>query len=607
MADHGPGATEASNLPEWNLTDLYCGHDDPAIAQDLQKMLEMARAFEATWRDKVAGEDPIAPEDLAKAIEQFEQIAELMGKVASFATLLHAADTSRHEHGALLGLVQDRLTQVRQHLLFFELELMDLPDDTAESLLASSALERWRGWIRKVRRFCPHRLSEPEERLVDVLANTGQRAWKRLFDETIASMQFRVKLDGQVQTLTESQALSLLYEPDRNIRRAAARAITETLRSHARHLAYILNTLLWDHEIEDRLRRFEDPMDSRNLENEVDRQTVEALLQACEQNYATVQRYYELKRRLLDLDELKDYDRYAPVADEAVKVDFEQCRQFVLESFGGFDERFKVIARQFFERGWIDAAPRPGKVGGAFCAATTAALHPYVLCNYTGRLRDVLTVAHELGHGVHQYLSRRVGYLQMRAPLILAETASVFGEMLTFEKLLESQADPTVRLALLCGKIEDIFATVFRQVVLTRFEQQVHNLRRKQGEISVEQICQIWLDANRPMHGTSVVLTDDYGWWWAYISHFFHVPFYCYAYAFGELLVLALYNMYRTQGQQFVPQYMEMLCKGGSQSPAEILQPLGVDITDGAFWQQGLAEIARLVDQAEQMAAEAGK
>jgi len=593
-------------LPKWDLSDLYKGPNDPAIQEDLAAALQRAEQFEQKWRGRINAPAGITPGEFAAAIGEYEAIAETLGKAASYAMLLHAADASRHEHGALLQSVQDRCTQARLHLLFFELEWMEVPDEVAGRLLASPPLLRWRHWLQKVRRFRHHRLSEPEERLIDQLANTGSRAWKRFFDDTTAALQFRVRLDGRMQTLTESQALSLLHEPDRAVRRTAASAITRTLKSHAAQLAYILNTLVYDHEIEDRLRRFDDPMDHRNLDNEIDRPTVEALLSACEENYNIVERYYRLKERLLGVRKLKDYDRYAAVLRDASEVPFDRCRQIVIESFGGFSEQCGRIAQEFFDRGWIDAELRPGKAGGAFSAAAVPSVHPYILCNYTGRLRDVLTVAHELGHGVHQYLARQVGYLQMSPPLTVSETASVFGEMLTFERLLAEQQDDRAKLGLLCGKIEDIFATVFRQVVLTRFEQKLHEARRKEGELPPERINQLWMEANRPMHGKAVTLTAGYAWWWAYIDHFVHAPFYCYAYAFGELLVLALYNLYRQQGEAFVPGYLELLSKGGSVSPAELLGPIGVDISQPDFWQRGLDQIADLVAQAEDLAGKVG-
>lgn len=597
MSEH----TQA-NAPEWNLADLYKGHDDPAIKQDLATAQQQSQAFEKKWRGHVNKPTGPAPADLATAIDEFTAIAEVLGKVGSYAGLLHAADSSKHEHGALLQYVQEQAVQARQYLMFFELEWMDLPDDVADRLANSPELTRYRHWLIQQRKFRHHKLSEPEERLIDLLANTGSRAWKRLFDDTTAAMEFKVRQGGKTQTMNESQALALLYEPDRAVRKNAASAVTKTLQAHGRQMTYMFNTLVYDHEVEDRLRKFADPMDQRNLENEIDGATVEALMSACEQNFSIVQRYYKLKGKLLGIGQLKDYDRYAPVIGDMPGIDWDRCRQMVLESFGEFSDQLRQIAREFFDKQWIDAVVRPGKAGGAFSAGTVPSAHPYILLNFTGKLRDVLTMAHEMGHGVHQCLSRKVGYLEMHPPLTVAETASVFGEMLTFERLLAQQSDNRIKLALLCSKIEDIFATVFRQVTLTRFEQKLHAARRAEGELPADRIGDLWMEANKPMHGKAVDLTKNYRYWWSYIGHFVHVPFYCYAYSFGELLVLALYNLYRRQGQTFVAGYIELLSKGGSVTPAELLAPLGVDITQPGFWQNGLDQIGQYVTQAEELA-----
>jgi oligoendopeptidase F len=533
--------TQQPNAPEWDLSDLYKGHDDPAIKQDLATAQQRAQEFAEKYRGQISKEGGPAPAEFAAAIGEFAALAESLGKIGSYAGLLHAADSSKHEHGALLQYVQDQAVQARQHLMFFELDWMDLPDDVADRLVEAPELAPYRHWLKQQRKFRHHKLSEPEERLVDMLANTGSRAWQRLFDDTTAAMEFKVRRGNKTETMNESQALSLLYEPDRAVRKNAAAAITKTLETYGKQMAYVANTLVYDHEIEDRLRKFPDPMARRNLDNEIDRATVDALLTACERNFGIVQRYYKLKGKMLGIGRLKDYDRYAPVIGDMPGIDWNQCRQTVLESLGAFSGQLADIAREFFEKNWIDAVVRPGKTGGAFSAGTVPSVHPYILMNFTGKLRDVLTMAHEMGHGVHQYLSRKVGYLEMHPPLTVAETASVFGEMVTFERLLTEQQDSRVQLALLCSKIEDIFATVFRQVTLTRFEEKLHAARRGEGELAPERICELWMEANRPMHGKAVQLTDGYRWWWSYIGHFIHSPFYCYAYAFGELLVLALY------------------------------------------------------------------
>jgi oligoendopeptidase F len=593
------------NAPAWDLSDLYKGPEDPAIKEDLAAARKHAEEFAGTWRGRINTPGGPAPAEFARAIAEFAALAEVLGKVASYAGLLHAADSSKHEHGALLQYVQDQGVQVRQHLMFFELEWMDLSDEVADGLIKAAEVAPYLHWLAQQRKFRHHKLSEPEERMLDLLANTGSRAWQRFFDDTTAAMEFKVRRGNQAETMNESQALSLLYEADRSVRKNAATAITKTLASHGRQMTFVVNTLVHDHEVEDRVRKFDDPMAHRNLDNEIEPATVEALLGACEANFSIVQRYYKLKGRLLGIGRLKDYDRYAPVIGDMPEIDWDRCRRTVLDSFGDFSGQMADIAREFFDKRWIDALVRPGKAGGAFSAATVPGVHPYILMNFTGKLRDVLTMAHEMGHGVHQYLSRQVGYLEMHPPLTVSETASVFGEMVTFERVLGEQADSRVKLALLCSKIEDIFATVFRQAVLTRFEQRLHAARRAEGELATERISEIWMDANQPMHGKAVTLTSDYRWWWSYIGHFVHVPFYCYAYAFGELLVLALYKLYRRQGAAFVPGYIELLSKGGSVSPAELLAPLGVDIRQPDFWQNGLDQVGEYVTQAEGLAREA--
>ena len=378
--------------------------------------------------------------------------------------------------------------------------------------------------------------------------------------------------------------------------------MTRGLRSHELLLGFVLNTMVQDHAVDDRLRAYSDPMQSRHLANEIDAETVEALMQVCESRHDLVQRYYHLKGRLLALRPLADYDRYAPVAADTVTASWQRCREIVLDAYHAFSPRMSEIASKFFAGRWIDAEARNGKRGGAFSAAVVPSVHPYVLVNYTGRLHDITTVAHELGHGVHQYLSRPQGYLQADTPLTMAETASVFGEMLVFEHLLREVTDRTNRLALLCSKIEDTIATVFRQVALTRFEERVHHARRSHGELSREHICSLWQEANARLYGDAVQLTDNYRWWWAYIPHFVHTPFYCYAYGFGQLLVMALYERYRREGAPFVPRYLDLLAAGGSDTPQNLLRGIGIDVTDAAFWRLGLEPLDEMIAEAERLA-----
>jgi oligoendopeptidase F len=499
--------------------------------------------------------------------------------------------------------VQERGSAVRNAIVFFQLEWVALDDAQAVERLTSPTLTRRRHLLESMRRYRPHVLSEPEERILEELANTGERAWGRLFDEILAAARFRVALDGEAKELSEEATLSLLYDAARERRRAAAAGLTEGLKQHARILAFVFNTLLQSKASEDRLRSYPDPLAARHLANEIEPASVQALLAASERAFPLVQRYYRLKARLLGLDTLLDYDRYAPVGAASGQVPFDAARRIVLDAYRDFSPALADLAGRFFERRWIDAELRPGKRGGAFSASTVPSVHPYVMLNYTGTLRDVMTVAHELGHGVHQSLAREQGLFEQDTPLTLAETASVFGEMLVFRRMLKQERDPKTRLALLCGKLEDAFATVFRQVVMTRFEEKLHAARRSEGELPIERINALWLEANAPMHGDAVRLTDDYAWWWLYIPHFVHSPFYCYAYAFGELLVLALLRRYDEEGEAFVPRYLDLLRAGGSQAPAALLAKLGLDVTDPRFWEGGLAVLEGMVAEAEALAA----
>jgi oligoendopeptidase F len=396
--------------------------------------------------------------------------------------------------------------------------------------------------------------------------------------------------------------LAKLYDADRSVRQRAAEGLTQGLQDNARLLTYIFNNLVLDHKVDCELRHFDGPMAPRNLSNEISPTVVDALITAAERHHATVQRYYRLKGRLLGLDQLYDYDRYAPLFDDLPECDWPRARQIVMESYTAFSPQAGDIIRQFFDRNWIDAELRQGKRGGAFSSGAVPSVHPYILMNYTDRLRDVMTLAHELGHGLHQYLSRPIGYLQCHTPLTTAEMASVFGEMLTFQRLQHVFPEARTRLAMLCSKIEDGFATVFRQVVLTRFEQKLHHARAEKGELPTDQINQLWMEANQPMHGNVIQLTDNYSWWWLYIGHFIHVPFYCYAYAFGELLVLALVQKYKQEGEAFVPRYLELLASGGSDAPHVLLGKLGVDVNDPGFWELGLKLLGDMVAEAERLA-----
>ena len=586
----------------WELADLYAGADDPAISRDLEAALKRAQAFESTYRGRIDVLGGPPADALLVAVRELEALSEQMDKPIIYASLVHAAKTDDPKHGALLARTREQRTAINKHLIFFDLEWVKVADDAVQCLLAEPALLRYRHYLEQKRAWRPHFLSEPEEKILEEKAITGRAAFVRLFDETVASLRFPFTHEGQSEMLSLQQINARLYDPDRGARQAAAEGLTRGLRDNSRLMTYVMNTLVLDHRSDCTLRRFDSPMGPRHLANEISASVVDALMTAAERYHGTVQRYYRLKGRLLGLDPLYDYDRYAPLFADMPACDWPTARSIVQESYEAFSPRAGGIIREFFDKNWIDAELRDGKRGGAFSSSTVPSVHPYILMNFTDKLRDVMTLAHELGHGLHQYLSRGVGYLQCDTPLTTAEMASVFGEMLTFQRLQQRYPEPRIRLGMLCSKIEDSFATVFRQVVLTRFEQALHQARREQGELTTEQINELWLAANRPMHGDVVRLTDGYGWWWSYIGHFVHVPFYCYAYAFGELLVLALVQKYKQEGSAFVPRYLELLSAGGSDAPHVLLSKLGVEVNHPAFWELGLRLLDDMVSEAEGLA-----
>jgi oligoendopeptidase F len=586
----------------WNLDDLYSGLDDPRINADLATALERALAFESSYRGRIEVPGGPSPELLLTAMQELESLSEQMDKPLLYASLLHAARTDDPRHGALLNKSEQKRIEINQHLIFFDLEWVKVADDAAATLLAQPSLARYRHLLSQKRAWKPHLLTEPEEKILEEKALTGRSAFVRLFDESVAATLFPYKQGRVTEKLSLEKLLGKLHDADRRVRESAARGITLGLQENARLLTYTFNTLVLDHATDCRLHRWDSFMGSRNLANEITGPVVEALMTATERHHATVQRFYRLKKRLLGVKKLYDYDRYAPLSGDLPQCPWSEARSIVEGSYEAFSPRAGEVIRRFFNEKWIDAELRQGKRGGAFSSGGVPSVHPYILMNYTDKMRDVMTLAHELGHGLHQYLSRGVGYLQCHTPLTTAETASVFGEMLTFQQLLTLHSEPRVRLALLCGKIESAFATVFRQVVLTRFEQALHEARQHKGELTTEQINELWMSANRPMHGDVVNLTDGYAWWWLYIGHFIHSPFYCYAYAFGELLVLALYQKYKQDGAAFVPKYLELLSSGGSASPPELLSRLGIDINDPTFWELGLRLLGDMVAEAEQLA-----
>lgn len=579
----------------WDLSDLYASPDDPRIEATLNELLARAERFQQDYKDKIDSADLTAA-TLSAAIREYEAISQESAKPASYASLRFAADAGDPARGAFMQKIMERGTQLSIPLIFFELELARVPDNVLDPLLEDASVAPYRHYIKNVRMFREHMLSETEERLLEETANTGARAFKRLFDQVTSTATFRL---GD-ESLSQSEVLSRLYQPDREIRRQAAEAFSAGLSERAPTSAYIFNTLLQDKNVKDRLRSYQYAEQSRHMSNELSPETVEVVVQTCVDNYALVARFYRLKREILGLDQLTHYDRYAPLFESQERVLWSDARSLVLESYGAFSPVMREKAELFFEKGWIDAAPRKGKRGGAFCSYVTPDLHPYLFQSYLEKNRDVMTLAHEMGHGVHAYLSREQTFLNYYGTLPMAELASTFGEMLVFEKL-QSQASISERLSLFAGKIEDSFATIFRQASMYRFEQAIHKHRREKGELTIEDFGNYWQDAIQAMFGDSVALGDEHRVWWSYVSHFIGSPFYVYAYSFGELLVLSLYEKYREEGKPFAEKYINVLRAGGSKSPQELMDMVGVDLSDPKFWQGGMKVLEGEIDQFEDL------
>ncbi len=580
----------------WDLTDLFTAHDDRRIETTLNDCRTRAEAFANQYR--VAMEKPatLSADILLKALEEVETIYEALSRVGSYAGLLYAADTAKPEHQDLEQRVEQKTTEIRNLLLFFELAWLKLEEEIAGKLINDPDLQPYQHYLTSLRRYRPHTLSELEEQLINEKDNTGRNAFGRLFSEMTSSLSFKLERAGQTEELNLSQILSLLHEPERDLRRRAMNALYQGLAQHGQVLTFIYDTLIQDNLTMDRLRHYPTPIAQRHLSNEIDGAAVKTMMEVAEANYHLAQDYFRLKAKLLQLPQLALYDQYAPVGKEVRPFAYEQAKQSILDAFGAFDPTFRRLATDFFAKNWIDAEIRQGKRGGAFCASPTPKLHPYILCNYDDNLRDVMTVAHELGHGLHGCLSRKQNYFNYDTPLTTAETASVFAEMLVFDNLLAQQTDPPARIALLAGKIEDIFATVFRQNLLTRFEELAFAARNEK-RLTPDALGKLWLDANGKYYGDAVEMPEGYRWGWSYIPHFIHSRFYCYSYVFGQLLVLALYRMYKDQGKSFVPKYLALLEAGGSAAPETLLKPLGVNIHEPEFWQKGFEEVKELVSQ----------
>ena len=582
----------------WNLSDLYEGGDDPRIEQDVEQTDKAAADFRDRYYGRVA---ELSPADLRAAIEEREEIESTFTRAIYYAHLWFSTDMSDSQRGALVARLTEKGAAIDTQLLFFGLELAALEDEQADALLASDELERWRHWLRTVRKFRPYILTEPEEKIVTEKAVSGFAAWDRLYDELLGAI--KVDLDGT--EIGFEDAMSKLYSSDRDLRRRASEAVTVALEPGLRTRTFVFNTIAVDKSIDDRLRGYETWISARNLSNDTTDEAVQALVDAVVNRYDVVQRYYTLKARLLGLDRLSFYDRMAPLGDDPTQVAWADAKELVVDAFGDFSSETGDIVERFFRDDWIDAPPRDGKRPGAFCATNVPGVHPYVFMNYTGDRRSVLTLAHELGHGLHGYLAEPLGLFNASTPLTTAETASVFGEALTFKRLLAHEDDPMRRLNLLAGRIEDSIATVYRQIAMNRFEDVVHSWRRDEGELSPEKFEELWLGTQRDMFADSVDI-DGYGIWWSYIPHFIGTPGYVYAYSYGFLFALSIFRKYELEGDSMVEPYLDLLRAGGSRPPAELAEMVGLDLTDPKIWETGIEALAVELDEAEALAVDIG-
>ena len=592
--------TELTGAEEvaWDLSDLYDGGDDPRIAQDVEQTEAAAAAFRERYYGRVA---ELSAGELREAIEERERIESIFTRAIYYAHLWYSTDQNDAPRGALVARLTEKGATVDTQLLFFGLEIAALDDEQADALIASDELENWHHWLHTIRKFRPYVLTEPEEKILTEKSVSGFAAWDRLFDELLAAI--KVDLDGS--ELGFEAAMSKLYSPDRDLRRRASEAISDALEPGLKTRSYIFNTIAVDKSIDDRLRGYSTWISARNLSNDTTDEAVEALIDAVVGRYDVVQRYYTLKAKLLGLDRLSFYDRMAPLDEDTTQIDWPEAKQLVLDAFSDFSGEVGEIISRFFDENWIDAPPREGKRPGAFCATNVPDVHPYVFMNYTGERRSVLTLAHELGHGLHGYLAQPLGLFNASTPLTTAETASVFAEALTFKRLLALEEDPQRRLNLLAGRIEDSIATVYRQIAMNRFEDAVHTTRREEGELSAETFERLWLDSQNRLFGDSVD-TDGYATWWSYVPHFIGTPGYVYAYSYGFLFALSIFRKYELKGEAIVGPYLDLLRSGGSKQPEELARMVGLDLTDRKIWDAGIDALASELDEAEALAEEIG-
>lgn len=584
----------------WDLSDLYASGDDPRIESDFAEAETAATAFRDRYYGTIA---TLSGAEFAEAIGERERIESIATRALYYAHMHFSTNMADPMRGALVAKLGEKGAGLETQLLFFGLEWAAIEDAPAEELLADPALDGWRHWLSAQRVFRPYVLTEPEEKIITEKAVSGVSAWSRLYEEVLGAL--RIDLGGDTEPVSLETAMAKLYSSDRDERRGAAEAVTVALEPGLRTRTSIFNTILVDKWIDDRLRGYPTWITSRNLANETTDAAVQALVDAATSRYDVPQRYYRLKAKILGLDRLEYYDRFAPVADDSSKTSWDEARRVVIEAYGDFSSQAGAAVEQFFDDGWIDAPVRPDKRHGAYCATNVPGVHPYVFMNYTGDRRSILTLAHELGHALHGSMAQPLGLFNASTPLTTAETASVFGEALTFKRLLASEDDPRRRLDLLTGQLEDAIATTFRQIAMNRFENLVHTGRRDQGELSTDRLNELWIECQAELFGDSVGI-GGYDTWWSYIPHFTNVPGYVYAYAYGYLFALAIFRSYEREGDAIVAPYLDLLRAGGSKAPEDLARIVGLDLTDPSIWASGIEALSDDLDEAEALATELG-
>lgn len=593
-----PSAEIAPPDVRWDLNFLYAGIDDPAINETWASVQKRAEALAQRYRGKIAS---LPPADLNAALVEFESLWMEAAKPLTLAHLLFSCDSSDPKVGGFLADQSERYTGLTVQTMFFELEIQEMSDEGFAQVAHAPELARYHHYLEVARLYVPHRLSEKEEIIIEETSNTGSKAWVRFFEELLANAEFDIVLpDSEPSTLTEPEVLALLRDPKREVRLAAAASLSRGLEKLEKQIVFVYNTLLLDKKTGDRLRTYDYPEQSRHMSNELSKEIVDMVVELCQQNHPLVERFYNVKRDILGLDKLTHVDRYAPLHATSEKRSFEEGRAIVLNALGAFSPTLEAKAAEFFDKNWIDAEPRKGKQGGAYCNSVTPDTHPVVFMNYQNKLDDVMTLAHELGHGVHGSLSRAQTYLNFHTTLPLAECASTFAEMLVFESLVKEASNES-KLSLYAEKIEGIFATIMRQASMFRFERRAHNARREQGELTPETLHTIYQEEMQSMFGNSVELGPEHAKWWLYVGHFFFAPFYVYAYAIGELLVLALFERAKTEGPEFAAKYEALLTAGGSMSPQDLMKLVDVDLNEKSFWEGGFQVLERMISTFEEL------